>query len=198
MKNKEDLRVLKTKKNIVDSFIILLEKKSLDQISVTAVCNMAGCSRNTFYYHFPYKEALYDYVINSYVDRIKNSMYVIDSLATEDLDAFAWEYMYTAGKVVLSQKDALSPILVGEHANTFFTKLTDVLRESIMANTEKVFPDAAQNVQYRLMCWYSASAIVGFLKGCIYEVDLPTDKALNTLCSIHAPVFSTGVTLLQG
>ena len=197
MNGKEDLRVVKTKKSIVDSFIILLQKKTLEQISVTDICKMARCSRNTFYYHFPYKEALYDHVLNSFVDRIKNSMSTIDVLPKENLDEFSKQYMYHAGEILLKEKDTLFPILVGEHANRFFNKLTEMLRESIMANTEQVFPNAAQNVQYRLMCWYSASAIVGFLMGCIYDVDISKEKALDVLCTMHAPSFQLAIRLLQ-
>lgn len=197
MDSRKDLRVEKTKKNIVDSFISLLQKKNLEQISVTDICKLARCSRNTFYYHFPYKEALYDQVLNSFVDKIKNSMCALDVIPSENLDEFSEQYMYQVGEIVLKEKDTLFPILVGEHANRFFSKLTEMLRETIMANTEQVFPDAVQNGQYRLMCWYSASAIVGFLTGCIYDVDISKEKALDILCALHAPAFSLGVRLLQ-
>lgn len=50
--NKHDLRVIKTKKNIHNVLLDLLKKKSLSQISITELCNLAEISRGTFYFHY--------------------------------------------------------------------------------------------------------------------------------------------------
>ncbi len=54
----EDKRVIKTKKNIKDSFIRLLSEKPFDDISVTELCQAAGMSRITFYTHYSDKYEL--------------------------------------------------------------------------------------------------------------------------------------------
>ncbi len=197
MKNEKDLRVIKTKKRIAECFLVLLERKSLEQITVTELCKMAECSRNTFYFHFPYKEALYDYVLDMFIDMVKSSLATADRLPTENIDEFAVRYMYNAGDLLFTQKELLRPILVREHATVFFNKLTSALRESIMDKTKIHYPEAPHNDQYRLMCWYSSSAIVGFLMGCIYDVDISKEKALEILCAMHAPSFQLGIRLLQ-
>ena len=50
----------------------------------------------------------------------------------------------------------------------------------------------ALDLWYRLICWYSASAIAGFLRGCIYDVSMDASDALDILCMIHVPVFVAG------
>ena len=52
---KIDLRVVKTKENITHSFLELLEKKSIEKITVKELCEKARISRNTFYQHYQYK-----------------------------------------------------------------------------------------------------------------------------------------------
>lgn len=52
---KIDLRVVKTKENITHSFLELLEKKSIEKITVKELCEKARISRNTFYQHHQYK-----------------------------------------------------------------------------------------------------------------------------------------------
>lgn len=54
----EDRRVIKTKKNIRESFIRLLSEKPFDDITVTELCAAAGMSRITFYTHYSDKYEL--------------------------------------------------------------------------------------------------------------------------------------------
>lgn len=49
---KEDRRVRYTKKAIKDSFLELFDKKPLEKISVTEICNKADINRGTFYSHY--------------------------------------------------------------------------------------------------------------------------------------------------
>ena len=52
MSPKEDLRVVKTKKALADSFLHLLSEKSFEDITVNELCENAGIRRATFYKHF--------------------------------------------------------------------------------------------------------------------------------------------------
>jgi len=197
MKNENDLRVLRTRKNIVDSFLALLAVKPLEEISVTEICEKAVCSRNTFYLHFPYKEALYDHVVNEFVNKVKDVFDPADILPENDYEEFADHYLRRVGGAVLSQKEELRPILVANQADSFFSKLVDELLEKFLSNIEILVPGGSKNGPYRLMCWYSVSAIVGFLKGCLYDVDIPTDEALDVLCAMHAPPFAVATKYLR-
>lgn len=46
----------------------LLEKHTLDQLSITQICHIAGLNRGTFYLHYNKKEALYEEVIEAIID----------------------------------------------------------------------------------------------------------------------------------
>jgi len=197
MKNENDLRVLRTRKNIIDSFLSLLELKPLEQISVTEICKKANCSRNTFYLHFPYKEALYDHVVDEFVNKVKDAFDPMDSLPEKDYEESAEHYLRQAGKAVLSKKEELWPILRTNQANTFFCKLSKEMLEKFLSNTEIVIPGSLKNEHYRLMCWYSTSAIVGFLKGCLSDVDMPADEALDVLCAMHISPFAVATKYLR-
>lgn len=50
--NKNDLRVIKTKKIIHESLLELLKSKPLSKIKVTEFCRMAQISRGAFYLHY--------------------------------------------------------------------------------------------------------------------------------------------------
>lgn len=57
VKSKEDPRILRTRKLILDAFIDLSSKKEFKDITVKDITNQAMINRATFYYHF---EDIYD------------------------------------------------------------------------------------------------------------------------------------------
>ena len=57
---KEDKRILKTKKNLKDTFVKMLSLKSFEQITVKELCQISNTSRITFYTHYSDKYDLMD------------------------------------------------------------------------------------------------------------------------------------------
>lgn len=50
--NKNDLRVVKTKKIIFNALLLLLKDKPISKIKVTELCKAAQINRGTFYFHY--------------------------------------------------------------------------------------------------------------------------------------------------
>ena len=193
MKNDNDLRVIKTRRNITESFLALLARKPLEEISVTEICAGAQCSRNTFYLHYPYKEALYDALMDELIGEIRQAFAPMELMPGESFEQYALRHTRLMGQAALSVKEQLKPVLAGDHNNVFFRKLLEVLRGTLMKSTELKFGFKAENdSKYRLICWYCASAIVGFLMGCYYDVDIPDEEALDILCELHIRPFIYG------
>lgn len=193
MKNENDLRVQKTRRAIIESFLSLLAKKSYEQISVTEICKAAHCSRNTFYVHFPYKEALYDSVIERYVDKICQCLTEPAELPTENTEEFFFELMSRVAGAFLSQRKMIMPILSEEHKMQFFERVTEVVRNTLIDHSELIVPHSSKNNRYRLICWYSAAAMVGFLQGCTYDVDIPDSEARALFGEIHSLASTIGL-----
>ena len=81
MKNENDLRVIKTQSNIRAAFVSLMEEKPLAAISVKDICDRALCSRNTFYMHFPYKEAVLEQITQDCVNEVlKGTEKIVESV----------------------------------------------------------------------------------------------------------------------
>ncbi len=57
---KTDLRVLRSKKMILDAFVSLIAEKDYDKITVQEIADLAMVNRATFYAHFKDKSDLYD------------------------------------------------------------------------------------------------------------------------------------------
>ncbi len=79
-KNKIDLRVIKTKKLIKDSFIQLIEENGYSKVTVTDIVNKALINRNTFYLHYLDKEDLIDEIL---LENYKNKEPQIKKILTK-------------------------------------------------------------------------------------------------------------------
>ena len=58
MKKKEDLRIIKTKKNLYEGLLQLMKDTSFEDIKVSDICNVSLVNRSTFYDHFSDKYEL--------------------------------------------------------------------------------------------------------------------------------------------
>ena len=70
MKNKTDLRIIKTKILLYNTLTDLLRKKSFEEIKVSDICNKALINRSTFYSHYTDKYEL----LMAYINNQKNSL----------------------------------------------------------------------------------------------------------------------------
>lgn len=52
MTKKEDLRVIKTKKNLYEALLLMLKDQSFEEIKVSDICKKSLTNRSTFYDHF--------------------------------------------------------------------------------------------------------------------------------------------------
>ncbi|NBI91195.1 TetR/AcrR family transcriptional regulator [Lachnospiraceae bacterium] len=60
-----DLRVIKTRKAIHDTFLMLIKRKPVDKITVTELAREAYISKGTFYLHYQDIPQLYEHMIFS-------------------------------------------------------------------------------------------------------------------------------------
>ncbi|MGV3240822.1 TetR/AcrR family transcriptional regulator [Streptococcus hyovaginalis] len=79
MEENTDLRSIRTRKFIIDSFIELLEKKEFNSITISDITTGAMINRATFYRHFLDKYDLLEKVIKE--DLLKN---ILKELSTNE------------------------------------------------------------------------------------------------------------------
>ena len=91
-----DLRVIKTRKNIRDTFIELRKKYPLDEIKVNMLCEKAMINKTTFYNHYQDVYALSEELETIAVDEFLNNFANVDMMLT-DVNCFI-EGMHVALK----------------------------------------------------------------------------------------------------
>ena len=91
-----DLRIIKTKKNIKNSFLALRSDHPLKKIRVTKLCETAMINKSTFYKHYQDVYDLSEKIENETIFSILNNFQRLDSLF-DDPDGFI-KGMYYAFK----------------------------------------------------------------------------------------------------
>ena len=71
MTNPNDLRVIKTRKNIEDSFIRLLERRNFSMITVQDILDEALINRKTFYRYYRDKYDLAEQIIRGFYGKLE-------------------------------------------------------------------------------------------------------------------------------
>jgi len=83
MNENEDLRIIRTRKLLSNAMLELLEKESIDEISIKEICDKAMVHRTTFYKHFNDKYDLFNYVFvemnNELSEKARNNIEIESS-----------------------------------------------------------------------------------------------------------------------
>lgn len=74
MMKKEDLRIIKTKKNLYNGLLQLMKDSSFEDIKVSDICNISLINRSTFYDHFSDKYELLASLINDLEEELSESL----------------------------------------------------------------------------------------------------------------------------
>ena len=179
MKNQSDLRAVKTEENLRESLISLLQEKELKKITVKDICDKAKCSRNAFYFHYQYKEDLYDAIIADISSIIVESL--IPVVPTENmLDNLSF-YTYSERIIngFLSISDNLKSLLMNDNGE-LENKITLICKKKISSNI-LTFHNVSDSRRVHLISSYLASSLIGFILNLINNEETDKKMAIETL-----------------
>lgn len=130
--SKTDLRILKTKKNIYESFLTLLSQKTFEEIKVSEICELAMTNRSTFYSHFEDKYML----LNEFINDLKSAL-IIELKKNKRIGSFK-EYYMDLIRILLDyiseRKDIYSRIMLNNRNSIATDMIYDTLKEDITLN----------------------------------------------------------------
>lgn len=158
--NENDLRVIHTKKALHETLLGLLKTKTLESVSISALCRAARVSRGAFYMHYKDIGALFDEHVRNLLSDLEESYYEpykhVAELVPSHLDPSTVRIFHHVKKyrpfyeIVFDRKSSLS------YYYALFDKIKSLMRES----TGTV---AFGDTDRELMVAYQANAIMGLL-----------------------------------
>jgi AcrR family transcriptional regulator len=131
MKENQDRRVRKTKRQLQDALILLMKEKGISEITVREISELADINRGTFYLH--YKDII------DMVMQIENEMFtefnrILNARSLEELKdntALVFEDVFT----YMAENATLCSVLLSPNGDiAFLQKLKDVVKEKCYSN----------------------------------------------------------------
>ncbi len=137
---KEDLRIVKTKKVLYESLMTLLKKQTFEDIKVSDICNNALVNRSTFYAHFNDK---YD-LLSNFIDDLRITL---SNELNENTDTSTPKQYYIKMIDLLlhhidERKDIYKAILINNRNSILVDMFYDTVNKDILKHLETAsFPN---------------------------------------------------------
>ena len=136
MKNeKQDLRIIKTKKVLYMALVDLMREKTFEEIKVSEICARALVNRSTFYAHY---EDKYEFLVD-FLDTFKDSL--TSYLDTNNNNLNTKEYYMEMLKLLLThiedKKNIYSAIMVNNRNGVMMDIISDVVNKDIKKRVQE-------------------------------------------------------------
>lgn len=158
LKNKIDLRILKTKKTLYESLINLLKEKTFEEIKVSDICENALINRSTFYSHYSDKYELFSSLIND----LKLSL--SEELNKNQNFSNTKEYYLEMIRIFLDhvyrKKDIYQSIMINNKNSIIMDMVYDALNEDIENHIEEDKKNLNNNIPSDIVSSFYLGAVV--------------------------------------
>jgi len=154
MKEKVDLRIIKTNKVLYEALLDLLKEQTFEEIKVSDICAKALVNRSTFYAHFNDKFELVASFMNDLKDELLSQLNNIDKNITLK------EYYLKLIEVFLNhidgQEDVYKSILINNRNSIIMDMMYNTIAEDIRTRVK----NNELNVPEEIFISYYLGAIV--------------------------------------
>lgn len=159
MMKKEDRRQIRTRENIHAALLSLLKEKSLNQISVTELSELAGINRTTFYLHYRFPLDVLEEIYQDFVDELA-AVYSRDFSLNANMEPTqnVWLNIYR----YLAEKHEIVKLLTEMDYNLFRQPFEDRLLETMLLQPQQEMLKTAVPKDYYLT--FLISAWTGILR----------------------------------
>ena len=167
-----DLRIVKTKKAIINAFLALRAKRPLEKITVKELCEMAMVNKSTFYSHYGDIYELSDTLENEVVLSVIQSM---------DHSEYIWENTgeFTRQLVLgyLSQDHLIQILFSDSRSSLFVSKIEQSIKKMIAEKYPQYHLDPVRNMVLTYTIYGGYYAYMG-------SRSYDRDQILSTLVSL--------------
>lgn len=158
---KEDLRVIKTKNLIKNSFIDLIGLMGYQRITVKNLCEHAMINRNTFYLHYQDKDDLIKSMISEVTEKYQEKIKPLGanfflSVVTKDIDSFT-KNVTKLLEIISEDIELLRIILMDEYLVGYFKNFEQIYEREIIKYLK------IKNASSKLIIRYVMSGTGGIL-----------------------------------
>lgn len=174
-----DLRIERTRRSIINAFIELRAKKSLEKITVKELSEIALINKATFYSHFTDIYDLSEQLEKETIENILKDIPHPDNLIVNPKQAVA-----ELALALMSQESLVSILFSGSRASILASRLETELKEKIYHQ----YPEYKNNLEWDILLTVLIQG--NFHAFLAYSKDTDTNKLVDIIGNINEKMIS--------
>lgn len=187
LKNKEDLRSVRTRKLLSTALFELLRVQPIDKISVNEICDKAMVHRTTFYKHFESKLHLFSFAINELRDTL------INDCLNKKYDNVISFYLDIANNV-LDFVNERRAILINIVDNIKSSEMILQIMQTVQQNIKYLINENTNRKEYKLpkdaISAYLAGALASLGEWYLFHDKTQKEQILSFLkCALNEKIY---------
>ncbi|MDP5276445.1 TetR/AcrR family transcriptional regulator [Chengkuizengella axinellae] len=198
MANKEDLRIIRTRKLIGEAFLKLIKQKGFDNITIQNIADEAMINRATFYLHYQDKYDLLDQMMNSVLQELLNIYNPKKHIQKQQVMISKLRLTIQSVYENVERHRSFYQVMLGEHGIYDFRVK---LEEFVVGRFEENIIELNMNeddfkIPKKILIHFASSAFVGMIDWWLKEENYPTPKEMSLMMSqivLKGPVGAAGI-----
>lgn len=167
---KIDVRVKRTYRHLIESFLNLLNVKSFDEISISEICDGADVHRATFYKHFNDKTEFLNFCVNQLLSEADLTEVLIFP-SPENVKESCMSFVKVLFNFIDKNKVLFAAVFSDRHSLSFDTTLINVITEFCACKLQQVLEGIPEYKSQLFSNFYSGS-IIGVIKWYVKNYDV--------------------------
>lgn len=187
---KLDSRVIRSQRDLANALEELLQKKNLDDISITEITNTALVSKNTFYNNFFDKNDLLNFLFQRYANEIGVRIENIIKTGTQRDSESVKEGIRAIIHYFYSSQTAFGKMIRNDKSKALYWSLNSFIQKMTDEVFKEYAPIIALDVPGKIVGYVYAGAITNFIyymlsddeyineEDCVHYIEEMTTKSL--------------------
>ena len=172
-----DARIIRTRRDLSNALIQLLETTDYDEIKVIDICKKAMISKVTFYNNFKNKSELLNHILLEFEEKIKNDIEKLAPAFQNQKDMILG-IVRIAYKNVLKNKVIFGKILSNHQTSSVIIELRNFICQEIIKHGDLLISDDKSSVPKEYFAAFYSGAITSILPMVLNQTD-GDDNALD-------------------
>lgn len=172
-----DARIIRTRRDLSNALIQLLETTDYDEIKVIDICKKAMISKVTFYNNFKNKSELLNHILLEFEEKIKNDIEKVAPAFQNQKDMILG-IVRIAYKNVLKNKVIFGKILSNHQTSSVIIELRNFICHEIIKHGDLLISDDKSSVPKEYFAAFYSGAITSILPMVLNQSD-GDDNALD-------------------
>lgn len=177
---KLDMRVQKTYKQLLDTFVLLLMEKSFEELTVSEICERANVHRATFYKHFKDKYEFLSFCFENYLTQIEIKKVENNPTVADIKDTFM-NFIIKVLDYIKVNKRVFAIICSDEYAFSLGASFSSAVSSYCYNKIKQIIPGATDERAEIFASFYSGAFISVIKWFATSEPDYPIEDLYDFL-----------------